>query len=65
MFYVFVSNFFKPSPLASETTGNKPQHAPAVAKEVKELKGRLFRLGLAIANLGILVAVSGAGNKWA
>ena len=29
------------------------------------MKGRLFRLALAVANLGILVAVSGAGNKWA
>jgi hypothetical protein len=28
------------------------------------MKGRLFRLSLAIANLGILVAVSGAGFKW-
>jgi hypothetical protein len=28
------------------------------------MKGRLFRLGLVLANLGILVAASGAGNKW-
>lgn len=28
------------------------------------MRGRLFRLGLVIANLGTLVAVSGAGNKW-
>jgi hypothetical protein len=28
------------------------------------LKGRMFRLGLALANLAVLVAVSGAGTKW-
>jgi hypothetical protein len=28
------------------------------------VKGRMFRLGLALANLAVLVAVSGAGTKW-
>jgi hypothetical protein len=28
------------------------------------VKGRILRLGLALANLATLVAVSGAGNKW-
>jgi hypothetical protein len=28
------------------------------------MKGRLFRLALAVANLAVLVAVSGAGYKW-
>jgi hypothetical protein len=28
------------------------------------MKGRLFRLAVAVANLAVLVAVSGAGHKW-
>jgi hypothetical protein len=28
------------------------------------MKGRLFRLAVAVANLTVLVAVSGAGYKW-
>ena len=28
------------------------------------MKGRLFRLAVAVANFAVLVAVSGAGYKW-
>jgi hypothetical protein len=34
------------------------------AKGGDAVKGRILRLGLALANLAALVAVSGAGNKW-
>jgi hypothetical protein len=41
-----------------------PQRAGAAPGGGGGMKARIFRMALALANLGILVAAAGAGNKW-